>query len=219
LPRVSDGWPGVYDGKREEQIMDPRRTRILLTLGAFLAGLVACFGIVLLVSGRLSTPGVQATAAIGGPFILTDQNGNTVTDRDFRGHPMLVFFGFTHCPDVCPTTLHEVSEILRALGRDGDRVGGVFVTVDPERDTPTALKDYLSSFDPRLKGLTGDVQAITAVAKAYRVYFKKVPLDQGAYTMDHTAIVYLMDKEGRFVAPFSLKRSAEAAAEDLRKRL
>jgi protein SCO1/2 len=199
--------------------MDPRHTRILLVFGAFLAGLVACFGIVLLVSGRLSAPSMQATAAIGGPFILTDQNGNTVTDRDFRGYPMLVFFGFTHCPDVCPTTLHEVSEIMRALGRDADRVKAAFITVDPDRDTPAALNDYLSSFDPRLKGLTGDPIAITAVAKAYRVYFKKIPLNTGGYTMDHTAIVYLMDKEGRFVAPFSLKRSAEAAADDLRKRL
>jgi len=94
-----------------------------------------------------------------------------------------------------------------------------FITVDPERDTPAALKDYLSSFDPRLKALTGNVEAIAAVAKAYRVYFKKVPLADGGYTMDHTAIVYLMDKQGRFVSPFSMKRSAEAAAEDLRKYL
>jgi len=199
--------------------MNPARTRILLTLAAFLAGLVACFGVVLLVSGRLSTPGVQATAAIGGPFILTDQNSATVTDRDFRGRPMLVFFGFTHCPDVCPTTLFEVSEIMRSLGKDASRVGVAFITVDPERDTPAALKDYLSSFDPRLKALTGNVEAIAAVAKAYRVYFKKVPLADGGYTMDHTAIVYLMDKQGRFVSPFSMKRSAEAAAEDLRKYL
>jgi protein SCO1 len=132
---------------------------------------------------------------------------------------MLVFFGFTHCPDVCPTTLFEVSEIMRSLGKDAGRVGVAFITVDPERDTPAALKDYLSSFDPRVKGLTGEVSAITAVAKAYRVYFKKVPLENGGYTMDHTAIVYLMDKEGRFIAPFSLKRSADAAAEDLRKYL
>src|SRR3954468_12292837 len=181
--------------------MNPARTRILLTLAAFLAGLVACFGVVLLVSGRLSTPGVQATAAIGGPFILTNQNSATVTDRDFRGRPLLVFFGFTHCPDVCPTTLFEVSEIMRSLGKDASRVGVGFITVDPERDTPAALKDYLSSFDPRLKALTGNVEAIAAVAKAYRVYFKKVPLADGGYTMDHTAIVYLMDKQGRFVSP------------------
>jgi protein SCO1 len=199
--------------------MTPRHTRILLTLGAFCAGLVFCFGVVLLVSGRVSAPSVQQTAAIGGAFRLTDQDGATVTEQDFRGRPFLVFFGFTHCPDVCPTTLFDVSEIMRKLGPDAERMRAAFITVDPERDTPQALKDYLSSFDPRLKGLTGDVPAITAVAKAYRVYFKKVPLEPDGYTMDHTAIVYLMDKEGRFVAPFSLKRTTDAAVADLRKYL
>jgi protein SCO1 len=199
--------------------MSPRNVRILLTLGAFCAGLVFCFGVVLLVSGRLSAPSTPPTAAIGGPFSLTDQDGATVTERDFRGRPFLVFFGFTHCPDVCPTTLHEVSQIMLQLGPDAGRMRAAFITVDPERDTPPTIKDYLSSFDSRIKGLTGDVAAITAVAKAYRVYFKKVPLDPGGYTMDHTAIVYLMDKEGRFVAPFSLKRTTEASAAELRKHL
>ena len=169
-----------------------------------------CFAVVLLVSERVSPPSAPQTAAIGGPFQLTDQNGRTVTDQDFKGRPFLVFFGFTHCPEVCPTTLFEISEILRKLGPDADRVRAVFITVDPERDTPAALKDYLSSFDPHLAGLTGDPDAIAAVAKAYRVYYKKVPLDGGDYTMDHTAIVYLMDKQGRFVSPFSLKRTTEA---------
>jgi protein SCO1/2 len=159
----------------------------------------------------------QQVAAVGGPFKLTDQNGQAVSDQDLKGHPFLVFFGFTHCPDVCPTTLFEVSEILRSLGRDADRTRALFITVDPERDTPPVMKDYLSSFDPHLAGLTGDPAAIAAVAKAYRVYYKKVPLDQGGYTMDHTAIVYLMDKDGRFVAPFSLKRTTESAAADLRR--
>jgi protein SCO1 len=136
-----------------------------------------------------------------------------------KGHPFLVFFGFTHCPDVCPTTLFEVSQILRALGPDADRTRALFITVDPERDTPAVMKDYLSSFDPHLVGLTGNLDAITAVAKAYRVYFRKAPLDDGGYTMDHTAIVCLMDKEGRFVAPFSLKRATDASVADLRKRL
>jgi len=199
--------------------MSPRNIRLLLVLGAFCAGLVFCFGVVLLVIGRTPVPGVQQTAAIGGPFRLTDQDGTTVTDRDFLGRPFLVFFGFTHCPDVCPTALFEISEIMRKLGPDAERVRAAFITVDPERDTPQALKDYMSSFDSRLKGLTGDVEAITAVAKAYRVYFKKVPLEGDGYTMDHTAIVYLMDKEGRFVAPFSLKRTTEAAAAELRKYL
>jgi protein SCO1 len=195
--------------------MPARSVRILAISAAFLVGLLLCFGVVLMLSGRLSAP-VAQVAGVGGPFRLTDQNGKTVSDQDLKGRPFLVFFGFTHCPEVCPTTLFEVSEILRSLGHDADRTRALFITVDPERDTTAVMKDYLSSFDPHLAGLTGDPAAIAAVAKAYRVYYKKVPLDDG-YTMDHTAIVYLMDKEGRFVAPFNLKRTAEAAAADLRR--
>jgi protein SCO1/2 len=196
--------------------MSARSIRILAISAAFLAGLLLCFGVVLMLTGRLSGPVAQQIAAIGGPFRLIDANGQTVRDADLKGRPFLVFFGFTHCPDVCPTTLFEVSEILRSLGQDADRTRALFITVDPERDTPAVMKDYLSSFDPHLSGLTGDAAAVAAVAKAYRVYYKKVPLDDG-YTMDHTAIVYLMDKDGRFVAPFNLKRTAEAAAADLRR--
>jgi protein SCO1/2 len=198
--------------------MTPRNTRIALIAAAFAAGLVLCFCVVLLVNQVMFTSNLPQTATIGGPFRLTDQNGRTVTEQDFKGAPFLVFFGFTHCPDVCPTTLFEVSEILRTLGPDAARVRVAFITVDPERDTPTALKDYLSSFDPHMEGLTGDPAAIAAVTKAYRVYYKKVPLDEG-YTMDHTAIVYLMDKDGNFVSPFNLKRTTEAAAADLRRYL
>jgi protein SCO1/2 len=199
--------------------MTSRTARFILVLSAFAAGLVLCFAAILLLNERLSSPSATPRAAIGGPFRLVDQNQRTVTDMDFKGHPFLVFFGFTHCPDVCPTTLFEISEMLRQLGPDADRLGALFITVDPERDTPAVLKDYLSSFDPHLEGLTGDLDSISAVAKAYRAYFKKVPLDDGGYTMDHTAIVYLMDKEGRFVAPLSLKRTTEASVADLRKRL
>jgi protein SCO1/2 len=199
--------------------MSARNTRILLMATAFLAALVLCLGTIVLVTGRMAAPTVSQAVAIGGPFRLTDQDGRTVTEQDFRGKPLLVFFGFTHCPEVCPTTLFELSEVLRKLGSDADRVHVAFITVDPERDTSKALKDYLSSFDPHMSGLTGDPAAIASVAKEYRVYYKKVPLDDGSYTMDHTAIVYLMDKEGRFVSPFSLKRTAEAAADDLRRRL
>ena len=198
--------------------MAPRHVRLLLMLGAFVSGLVVCGAIILLAMGPLSSSGPQV-AAIGGPFRLINQDGQTVTDQDFRGRPFLAFFGFTHCPDVCPTTLFEVSEIFRNLGPDADRVRVAFFTVDPERDTPAALKEYLSSFDPRLSGLTGSLEDLAAVAKSYRAIYRKVPLEQGGYTMDHTAIVYLMDKQGRFVAPFSLKRTTEASAAELRKHL
>jgi protein SCO1 len=198
--------------------MNARSARIVVTVAAFLAGLVLCFGVILIVSGRLSAPVAQQAAAIGGPFKLTDQNGKTVTDQDLKGRPFLVFFGFTHCPDICPTTLFDVSEIMRALGKDAERVGALFITVDPERDTPAALKDYLSSFDPHLTGLTGSPEAIAAMTKAYRAQVRKVVQADG-YTMDHPVVVYLMDKEGRFVAPFSLKRKPAEAAADLRKYL
>jgi protein SCO1/2 len=187
-------------------------------LGAFVAGLVLFTSVLLLVTGRSPVP-VATFSAVGGPFQLVDHNSRQISDQDVKGRPFLVFFGFTHCPDVCPTTLFEVSEVLRVLGPEGDRVRALFVTVDPERDTPDKMKDYLSSFDPRLVGATGDPAAVKAMEKAYRVYSKKVPIDGGGYTMDHTSIVYLMDKEGRFVAPFNLKRRPEEAAADLRRYL
>jgi protein SCO1/2 len=200
--------------------MNPRHVRALLMVGICLVGLVLSASVFLLVYGRTAPPaGGPGVAAIGGPFRLTDQDGRTVTDEDFKGKPLLVFFGFTHCPEICPTTLFEISEVLRKLGPDADRARALFITVDPEQDTPKALKDYLSSFDPHMSGLTGSADAIAAVAKAYRVIYRKVPLDEGGYTMDHTAIVYLMDKQGRFVAPFSLKRGTEASAAELRKYL
>jgi len=198
--------------------MKARTAQILLMFAGFLAGVASIVLIIVLVSGRDPVPSAGASA-IGGPFSLIDQDGRPVTDKDLRGRPFLVFFGFTHCPDVCPTALFEISEVLGKLGPDAQRVSALFVTIDPERDTPAQMKDYLSSFNPRLVGLTGDPAAIAAVAKEYRVYVKKVPLDHGDYTMDHTALVYLMDKDGRFVAPFNLKRSAQDAAADLRRYL
>jgi len=199
--------------------MNVRASHILLVLTAFLAGLVIFLGVFLFATGQL-TGGGTAPSAIGGPFQLVDQDGKPISDQDFKGKPFLVFFGYTHCPDVCPATLFEVSEVLRALGPDAARTGALFITVDPERDTPAALKDYVSSFDGHVRAATGDAAAIVAAEKAYRVYAKKVPGERtGDYTMDHTALVYLMDKRGRFVAPFSLKRRPEEAAADLRKYL
>jgi protein SCO1/2 len=178
-----------------------RTSHLLLVFSAFLAGLVIFLGVILFMTEG-HVPGDSASA-IGGPFKLIDQNGKTITETGFKGRPLLVFFGYTHCPDICPTTLFEMSEVLHALGKDADRVSALFITVDPERDTAP----------------TGDQKAIDAVEKDYRVYAKKVPTKNGDYSMDHTALVYLMDKEGRFVAPFKLDRKPEAAAADLRRYL
>jgi protein SCO1/2 len=188
-------------------------------LGAFVAGLALFMGAILLVTGISRSPIGQAAVAVGGPFHLLDENGKPFSDQDMKGRPFLVFFGFTHCPDICPTTLFEMSQLLGKLGPDAGRAGALFITVDPERDTPPVLKDYLSNFDPHLRGLTGDQRAIDAVTKAYRVYAKKVPLEGGDYTMDHTAMVYLMDKDGHFVAPFNMQRTADAEAAELRRYL
>lgn len=166
------------------------------------------------------TPPRQAAApapsAIGGPFRLVDQNGRTVTERDLKGRPTAMFFGFTSCPEICPTTLAEMTAWLKALGPDADRLQVVFVSLDPERDTPVQLKQYLSSFDPRIMGLTGTPAQVDAAAKAYRVYHRKVPLEGGGYTVDHSSATYLMDAQGRFVEPLGYGEGRERALEKLR---
>ncbi len=192
-------------------------SRLMLLLAAFLGSLLLLMSVIFFVTGSSFSPIGQAVAAIGGPLDLEDQNGKPFTDTQIKGHPFLVFFGFTHCPDICPTTLFDMSQMMKALGPDADRVGALFITVDPDRDTPKVLKDYLSNFDPHLRGLTGNQAQIDTAIKEYRVYAKKVPLENGGYTMDHTAIVYLMDKDGRFVAPFNMTRTPQAEAADLRR--
>jgi protein SCO1 len=197
--------------------MMDRTTRPLVIVAAFAGSLVVGLVLMLWALGGLRT--VAAPAAIGGPFQLTDQAGRIVTEKSLQGRPTLIFFGFTHCPDVCPTSLFEISEVLRAMGTDADRVNAYFISVDPERDTDAAMKDYLSSFDSHLKGLTGDPDAVAKVISGFRVYARKVPLKDGDYTMDHTALIYLMDRDGHFVSPFNLKRTPEEAAADLKRYL
>jgi protein SCO1/2 len=194
-----------------------RTVRPLVIVTAFAASLLIGLLAMLWVMGGVR--GVTAPAMIGGPFQLTDQSGAVVTEKNMQGRPTLIFFGFTHCPDVCPTSLFEISEILRAMGGDADKVNAYFISVDPERDTAAAMKDYLSSFDPHLKGLTGDTASIQKVVTEYRVYAKKVPLKDGDYTMDHTALIYLMDRDGKFVSPFNVNRKPEEAAADLKRYL
>lgn len=194
-----------------------RTTRPLVIIAAFAASLAIGLLVTLWLMGGL--PRAAAPAAIGGPFRLTDQAGQTVTEKSLIGRPTIIFFGFTHCPDVCPTALFEMSEVLRAMGPDADKMNAYFVSVDPERDTSAVMKDYISSFDPHLKGLTGTPDEIGKVISAYRVYAKKIPLKDGDYTMDHTALIYLMDKNGNFIRTFNLKRTPEEAATDLKRYL
>ncbi|MBX9757439.1 MAG: SCO family protein [Beijerinckiaceae bacterium] len=168
---------------------------------------------------RQQSPGAPAPSAVGGPFALIDEDGKAITNRDMAGKPYLVFFGFTHCPDICPTTAMEISQVFEALGKSA-KVNALFITVDPERDSAQVLKDYLSSFDDRIIGVTGPRDSIDAALKSFRVYSRKVPGDKAeTYTMDHTALVYLMDKQGRFVTGFNLKRPPDEAARDLRRYL
>ncbi len=160
----------------------------------------------------------EQTAAIGGPFALTDQQGHTVTDTDFRGKVMMVYFGYTFCPDVCPTTLGTIGTALDQLS-PGERkqVASIFITVDPERDTPKILADYVANFAPDLVGLSGSAGAVQKMEREHHVYTKKHPEADGSYSMDHSSIIYLMDRDGRFRSILSGEVTATQVADGLRK--
>ncbi len=190
--------------------MNPIPRRVLLTVAV---GLVLVLG--LAAAAFVMSPGPTTRASlVGGPFTLTADDNKTVTDADLRGRPTLLFFGYTHCPDVCPTSLFQMSQVFAALGPKAN-IAAYFVTVDPERDTPAVMKDYMSNFDPRMHGLVGNAAQTATIEKAYRVYAKKIPAENGEYLMDHTAIVYLLDKDGRFVNAFNLDRPPAEAAKEL----
>lgn len=152
--------------------------------------------------------------SIGGPFTLVDQEGRTVTSDSLKGKPTLIYFGFTYCPDVCPTSLLLMETAIEKLGPSAaNKVNLVLITVDPERDTPALLKGYVTNFGPTFMGLTGTPEQVAAAARAYRVYYQKVPGKDGApYLMDHSSIVYLLDRNGRFVTHFTHDAKAEAIA-------
>jgi protein SCO1/2 len=182
----------------------------LVTGGLVLALILFAIGLYLWLSGT-------ATAAIGGPFALENGNGQAVTDRDFRGKYMLVYFGYTYCPDVCPTTLTEVAGALDRLGPKAARVQPIFITVDPQRDTPGTIKQYTSAFSPRIIGLTGTPAQIAAVEREYHVYAAKHVTGPGPndYGMDHSSVLYLMGPDGRFVAPVDADQTAAQLAQAL----
>ena len=197
-----------------------RARLISFIVAGFLIGALAGAAILLVTTPRGGQP-VQSsgTALVGGPFSLVGADGKTVTDTDFRGSYMLVFFGFTHCPDICPAELQVIAQALDKLGDKGKKVVPVFITLDPERDTPQAMADYVKSFGPNFVGLTGSPEAIAAAAKAYRVAFAKVENKESAgdYSVDHSALAYLMDPEGKYVTHFTYGTSADEMAEKLNK--
>lgn len=168
-------------------------------------------------SERRSLPVAPAVAGIGGPFRLTSHTGRTVTDKDLKGKPSAVFFGFTHCPDVCPTTLSDLTDLMRELGPDADKITPVFISVDPERDTQRVLADYMQAFDPRILGLTGTTAEVDLAVQAYKAYYRKgAASSSGGYTVDHTAIVYLMNKEGQMASSLDSHEPREARLAKLR---
>jgi protein SCO1/2 len=158
-------------------------------------------------------------ADIGGPFVLASSRGGAVDSESLRGTPYAIFFGFTHCPEVCPTTLYEMSTMLTALGDDAAAFRVFFVTVDPERDTAAMLKDYMASFDPRIEGLVPSLEQLPKLAADFRVHYAKVPTSDGSYTMDHTASVFLMDADGHFAGTLAFGEPAATREAKLRKLL
>jgi protein SCO1 len=194
---------------------DPQSRAFSIRVGATMAAI----GLLALAAIWLAwRPQATSESLIGGPFALQDGAGKTITDETLRGRPFLVYFGYTHCPDVCPTELASISD---ALAKMGDKaVPALFITVDPERDTPAMMKDYVSSFDPHIIGLSGSPQAIGAAEKAYRVFARKGQVQSdGGYSMDHSSIVYLMNKTGGFVEALNLDRPAEETAKELESNL
>ena len=190
-----------------------RRDRSSFAIRAVVA-LVAVVVLGLAALWIVSSPEKPRAALIGGAFALEDGDGKTISDQTLRGRPFLVYFGYTHCPDVCPTELARISDILTKMGDKA--IPALFITVDPERDTPKIMQDYVSSFNSRIIGLSGSPQAIEAAEKAFRVYARKGQAQaDGDYSMDHSSVIYLMDKSGAFVEAFNAERPPEEAAKDL----
>ena len=181
-------------------------------------------GIVIVVSGWIGWQTFSAYQSrfasgepYGDPFQLVDHNGEAITEAAFRGHPSAVFFGFTHCPEVCPTTLFEMDNWLKQIGDEGEDIRAYFVSVDPERDTPEMMKSYVTNVSDRITGITGEPAKVEAMAKSFAIYWKKVPLDGDDYTMDHTASVLLLKPSGDFFGTIAYGESAENATAKLRR--
>jgi cytochrome oxidase Cu insertion factor (SCO1/SenC/PrrC family) len=189
----------------------PSRRKLILAFALLLiAGMLGATALLLVREGP-----EMGTALVGGPFTLTDQNGKRVSDTDFAGKYRLMFFGYTFCPDVCPTELQVMTAALQSMGPKAEAIQPIFITIDPARDTPEVLKSYLSNFDPRFVGLTGTEAEIAAVTKAYRFYSAKVAGKGEDYLFDHSGFIYLMGPDGRFLKHFAYSTDAVRLATDL----
>jgi protein SCO1/2 len=160
---------------------------------------------------------LQGGEPYGAAFTLVDQRGDEITEQAFRGHPTALFFGFTHCPEVCPTTLFEMDGWLETLGPDGQEIRAYFVSVDPERDTPEVMENYVASVSDRITGITGDPEKVAAMVKSYHIFSRRVELDDGDYTMDHTASVILLKPDGAFHGTISYGENPDTAVAKLRR--
>ena len=190
---------------------------IRLLLWVLVAVAAVAFLVLQMRSRERPAPSQDFSASIGGPFTLTAPDGSTVTDRTLKGRPFALFFGFTRCPDVCPTTLARLAKLRKALGPDGNKLQIVFVSVDPEADKPADIGHYIGLFDTPIVGLTGTPAQIADIAKAYRIVYENVPQDGGNYTIDHTATVFLMDRDGRLQSTLDMKEDDAAALAKLRR--
>ena len=194
------------------------RRKGLVAAAVMVAAIAVAAGATALWMGLALRAQVRADATdIGGPFTLVDDTGAQVTEAALKGKPTVMYFGYTFCPEVCPTTLTELAQWIRMLGPDADKLNYVFVTVDPERDTPKVMHDYVSAFDPRIRGFTGTPDQIAKVTSEYRVYYKRIPTSDGGYAMDHTAGLYLMDPKVRFFGFIPYQEKTDAAVAKLRK--
>ena len=184
------------------RLQRPRRT-LMLGIVAGVALIGALTGALVAYEGGIGAPPPARAATIGGPFELVDQDGRTVTDASYRGKWLLIYFGYTHCPDACPTALNDMAQALEGLGAQRAKVQPLFITVDPERDTPSVLKDYTAAFQADIVGLTGSAAQIAEAARRFRVYYKRDDATNPDYTMSHSSVIYLMDPDGRFVTNFT----------------
>jgi protein SCO1 len=192
------------------------RRHVAPVMVAGLCGFVAAILAIIFVASGGALRHETSAAQIGGPFKLVDDTGASVSEASLAGKPSVIYFGYTYCPEVCPTTLLDLSRWIKKLGADGDKLNYVFVSIDPARDTPELMHTYLSSFDKHIRGFTGTPEQIATIAREYRVYYKRVPTDDGGYVMDHSSIIYLMGADGKFVSMIAYQEADDSALAKLK---